>query len=390
MKSCSRDQITRTNLEQDSDCHAQATIFDEADEEDFLQLVVANDTVLNWIDKWKLYEESSETSCERLAVLVHEISQQVSSKEPYAEEARECGLSERALITLKRLQGSDDTTMKMMDDLSMIIAACSGPLAQGDRVKTITYGGHDVVVKEGALGDGVGAKLWRVARIMCHRMAEDYSNMILEKDVLEVGAGVGACGFLAAKLGAKNVFITDYVDKLLLNLKDALALNITPGSCSHPDDGWTSDNVNVRFLDWEDSVIFLNKNKDSSKVIPPPPAALDGECSRNVAPGVPENLQFDTIIGTDVLYEWPMVQSLSAAIKHRLKKGGTAYICNAVRDQEMFDALVECIEGRDLLVQVDHIDNHVLEEQQDNDSSTFCRDQDYEGGYVWVVIKHPE
>ena len=377
-------------MEQYTESPAHATGFDEADEEDFLQLIVANDTVLHWIDKWEAYEESSEESWERLAVLVQEISQQVSSKEPYAEEARECGLSERALKTMKRLKGGDDTTMRMMDDLSMIIAACSGPLAQGDRIKTITYGGHDVIVKEGALGDGVGAKLWRVARIMCHRMAEDYKDMILEKDVLEVGAGVGACGFLAAKLGAKHVVITDYVDKLLLNLKDALVLNVTSGNHNPADDGWTMDNVSVRFLDWEDSVIFLNKDDNSSKSTPPPPAALDGECSRKVAPGVPENFQFDTIIGTDVLYEWPMVQSLSATIKHRLKMGGTAYICNAVRDQEMFDALVECIRGRDLLVQVDQIDNNLLEEQQAKDPSSFCRDQDYEGGYVLVVIKHPE
>ena len=349
---------------------------EEADEEDFLQLIVANETVLTWLEKWEMYQDD----VPRLAVLLREIAGQVTEKEPYAEEARECGMADWALRTMKKIQGQleDEVVVEMMDDVSSILAACSGPLAQGNSIKRMCFGHHEIVVKEGALGDGVGAKLWQVARIMCHRMVEDADTMVVGKTVLEVGAGVGACGFLAGFLGATRVVITDYVDTLLRHLKDALALNY-PDSVG--EDPWSRGHTSVRFLDWEDS---LHVCEDTER---PPPAALDGESSGTVAPGVPDTDTFDVIIGTDVLYEWPMVYSLSAAIKHRLKEGGRAYICNAVRDQAMFDALVECIESRDLVVQVDQIPPESIHHRED--SSTFCRNQDYEGGYVWVEITHP-
>ena len=358
---------------------------EEADEEYFLQLIVANETVLTWLEKWEMYQDDMP----RLQVLVREIAAQVSEKEPYAEEARECGMADWALRTMKRIQGTvyaDDEEGGMMDDVSSILAACSGPLARGDVVKRICFGEYEIVVKEGALGDGVGAKLWQVARIMCHRMVEDAERMVSGKSVLEVGAGVGACGFLAGFLGARRVVITDYVDTLLRHLKDALELNYPE---SDEGDMWSRECTSIRFLDWEDSLQHVSPPagdvcQESNKR--PPPAALDGESSGTVAPGLPGDDVFDVIIGTDVLYEWPMVYSLSAAIKHRLKPGGRAYICNAVRDQAMFDALVECIESRDLVVQVDQIPPESIHHRED--SSTFCRDQDYEGGYVWVEITH--
>lgn len=352
----------------------------EADEEDFLQLIVANETVLTWLEKWKTYEDD----LPRLEVLLREIAGQVTEKEPYAEEARECGMADWALRTMKKIQGTEIVEEGgMMDDVSSILAACSGPLARGDSIKRLSFGGHEIVVKEGALGDGVGAKLWQVARIMCHRMVKDADRMVAGKAVLEVGAGVGACGFLAGFLGATEVFITDYVDTLLKHLKDALELNYPDSDVE--ENGWSRGCTHVRFLDWEDSLERVSPHGRGT-VGRPPPAALDGDSSGTVAPSVPEDAMFDVIIGTDVLYEWPMVYSLSAAIKHRLRPGGRAYICNAVRDQAMFDALVECIESRDLRVQVDQIPPESVHHKED--SSTFCRDQDYEGGYVWVEITH--
>ncbi len=40
----------------------------------------------------------------------------------------------------------------------------SAPRAQ---VRTFHYGGIPLVLKEGALGDGVGAKVWTVAHTLC-------------------------------------------------------------------------------------------------------------------------------------------------------------------------------------------------------------------------------
>ncbi|KAI8111253.1 hypothetical protein M9434_004825 [Picochlorum sp. BPE23] len=341
-----------------------------ADEEDFLELVVANETVCTWLDKWKSY--AKDQNVDRLAVLLHDIAKTISTKEPYAEEARECGMADEALRTMKSFSHVLSDTL--LDDLSVIIATCSGPLAQGDRVRSIEYGGHTIYIKEGALGDGVGAKVWRVARIMCQKMVDDPALCVEGKDVLEVGAGCGACGFLAGKMGAHQVVVSDYVDQLLLNLKEALHRNEFPGQqVGDRDQEWNNGNVAVRFIDWEDSVALLEQQ---TPVDIKSPAALDGESSRIVAPGVPEESKFDIILGTDVLYEWPMVQSLSATLQHRLRPDGTAYICNAVRDQAMFDAFIDSMRSRHLDVSVSHLDTETTHEQE-----SFCREQEYEGGY---------
>eukprot|EP00889_Picochlorum_renovo_P007482 jgi/Picre1/34512/NNA_001980.t1 len=109
-----------------------------ADEEDFLELVVANETVCTWLDKWKSYAKDQNVE--------------------------------------------------------------SGPLAQGDRVRSIEYGGHTIYIKEGALGDGLEPRLESCA-IMCQKMVDDPALCVEGKDVLEVGAGCGACGFLQERWG---------------------------------------------------------------------------------------------------------------------------------------------------------------------------------------------
>lgn len=48
--------------------------------------------------------------------------------------------------------------------------------------------------------------------------------------VLEIGAGCGACGILAAKLGASRVVLGDYVGAVLQNLRDCVHLNAAGSS----------------------------------------------------------------------------------------------------------------------------------------------------------------
>lgn len=45
-------------------------------------------------------------------------------------------------------------------------------------MRTFEYNGVPVLIKEGALGDGVGAKVWTVAHTLCR------------SDLLPVGAGL--------------------------------------------------------------------------------------------------------------------------------------------------------------------------------------------------------
>lgn len=338
-------------------------------------------------------------------------------------------------------------------------------MASGVRVRTISYQGTPITVKEGALGDGVGAKVWTVAHTLCQEMVE-HPSIVQGCSVLEIGAGCGPCGLLAAKLGATEVDISDYVDQLLLNLRDALHLNgfeLTAATTANERSGdgagavekreeicgeevefdeswdpeedggsecsdldaffgealaksgdsaaaaaWEIGPVAVRFLDWKDSVIYLSKQgqKNSSdaaresisdKIDAAGPGtvsdaneekvtgsycALDGVSSRSVAPGIPASKQYDVILGTDILYEWAMAESVAAAVAHRLRPGGRALICNAVRDQKMFDALIANMRLQGLRVGVIQI------EPRQEDGGVAPHDQPYEGGFVLVAVEH--
>eukprot|EP00983_Pelagomonas_calceolata_P096344 1158118-Pelagomonas_calceolata.AAC.1 len=61
---------------------------------------------------------------------------------------------------------------EVMDAISAIISACSGPMASGGKVSDFKYGNASVRIREGALGDGLGAKVWTVAHMLCRKHVE--------------------------------------------------------------------------------------------------------------------------------------------------------------------------------------------------------------------------
>ena len=68
--------------------------------------------------------------------------------------------------------------------------------------------------------------MWASGVVMCRDLIERQASLGVEgADILEVGAGCGAVGFLAARLGAKRVTFTDYLPGLLSNLDQSVALN---------------------------------------------------------------------------------------------------------------------------------------------------------------------
>lgn len=82
------------------------------------------------------------------------------------------------------------------------------------QVTPYTYDDVSVSVKEGALGDGLGAKLWTVAHIMCKEMVSN-RHIVQKAKVLEIGSGCGLCGIVAAKLGAREVRIRTHTIGLI-------------------------------------------------------------------------------------------------------------------------------------------------------------------------------
>ncbi|GFR48037.1 hypothetical protein Agub_g9869, partial [Astrephomene gubernaculifera] len=114
---------------------------------------------------------------------------------------------------------------EVLDAASAVIAACSGPLATAGKVSTYTYDGAVVHIQEGALGDGLGAKVWMVAHMLCLELASNRGPLLAGKKVLELGSGCGVCGLAAAALGAGQVVLTDVEGPVLRNLRSCMHLN---------------------------------------------------------------------------------------------------------------------------------------------------------------------
>ena len=86
---------------------------------------------------------------------------------------------------------------------------------------------------------------------MCRELLARHGEIGLKgADVLEVGAGCGVVGFLAARLGARRVTFTDYLPGLLSNLDKSVELNAEASvGCE----------LRVRHLEWLASVPGLSE-----------------------------------------------------------------------------------------------------------------------------------
>ncbi|WIA13232.1 hypothetical protein OEZ85_006822 [Tetradesmus obliquus] len=172
-------------------------------ESDFLELLVANERVGRWMD---ILMDPFQRSRHKFAIT--QLQQDLQRGPSYIEEANRMGVTQ--VLTKLLSQTSDEKTMEAV---SRIIAACSGPMACGGKVSSFTYDGVTVHIREGALGDGLGAKVWSVCHIMCRELVR-HPEIFRGQQVLELGSGTGLVGLVAAAAGAQQVVMTDYEDQV--------------------------------------------------------------------------------------------------------------------------------------------------------------------------------
>lgn len=208
----------------------------------------------------------------------------------------------------------------MLGSISDALSACSGIMAASRTVSTFTYGSIPVMIREGSLGDGVGARMWTVAHAFCRELASK-PGILMGKTVLEIGSGCGACGILAAKLGAQ-VTLTDHVDSVLHNLRYCMHLNSTSSSGSSsaepkaPATAWDAPpSMCARFYDWKDSMGCLSEAERAALAAIPglaeglaaagaPGGIIDTGSNHSDIPALDDAARFEVVLGTDVLYEW--------------------------------------------------------------------------------------
>ena len=269
-----------------------------------------------------------------------------------------------------------------VDIAASVIASCSGYTARGPGTRTQTFGEHSIAVHEtDYVEGGLGWRVWASGVVMCRELIARYREISLHgADVLEVGAGCGVVGFLAARLGARRVTFTDYLPGLLSNLDRSVELNAE--AC----DGCE---LRVAHLEWLSAVPGLSEEAKR-------PVGGDGSCSGGDASAfasiaaarrLPDDETFPVILGSDVCYEDPLPEALAHTLSKRLATPGVAWLTLPVRDwpgesgEAVIDRLVNFATDLGMAATVEKAPD--LEEDE-YEGGTFVR---HRGGMVHVWLR---
>jgi predicted nicotinamide N-methyase len=269
-----------------------------------------------------------------------------------------------------------------VDIAASVIASCSGYTARGPGTRTQTFGEHSIAVHEtDYVEGGLGWRVWASGVVMCRELIARHREIGLHgADVLEVGAGCGVVGFLAARLGARRVTFTDYLPGLLSNLDRSVELNAE--AC----DGCE---LRVAHLEWLSAVPGLSEEARR-------PVGGDGSCSGGDASAfasiaaarrLPDDETFPVILGSDVCYEDPLPEALAHTLSKRLATPGVAWLTLPVRDwpgesgEAVIDRLVNFANNLGMAATVEKAPD--LEEDE-YEGGTFVR---HRGGMVHVWLR---
>jgi len=210
---------------------------------------------------------------------------------------------------------------------------------------------------------GLGWRVWGAAHVLARELAAAPRSLLQPRageapvTVLELGAGCGLCGLLAAALGARDVVLTDALPALLDTLAAGAALQSCDagGAEQQPLPPWTwrgaapGSRIRVRTLLWDDDVAACG---DATAARSATEAAFarsmlaaqlrrESAAAADTAPALDAAERFELVIGSDLLYDWSAVRPLTATVLRRLAPGGLCLLALPVRDKPLLDALAE-------------------------------------------------
>jgi len=166
-----------------------------------------------------------------------------------------------------------------------------------------------------AAGSNVGFRTWEASLRLAYYLSSEGSDLIQDRDVLELGAGVGLLSIICGRLlGARQVLSTDGSPAVVESIKRNIALNRQA-----LEDG-PDEHIHARPLDWND----LSCLEDTLSFSPQGKA------------------KYDTIIGADITYNQdyfvPLLQTISALNKKF--PNADIVISGAVRNIDTYNAFV--------------------------------------------------
>jgi predicted nicotinamide N-methyase len=147
-----------------------------------------------------------------------------------------------------------------------------------------------------------GLTLWRAAPILCNHLISNSESLVKNKTILELGAGMGLCGLLAAILGASTVFLSDGDSDSLSNMRGNIERNVDliPSSAS----------LHSLQLKWG---LKLEEFKR--------------KCNLQTSDG-----RFDLIMGSDIIYVESILDPLFETVEALLCPSGSFVLAYARRN----------------------------------------------------------
>ena len=188
----------------------------------------------------------------------------VREDETYGEEAEVAEAERRVREALEKVRARKCEKKEEKDpqeDVSILLEKSVDALETYRRTKkeksaktyAIKNGRIEVSILETKLSNGVGGKLWKAAMLLAEQLDDEREEGegesgggidVKDKTVLELGAGVGLVGLAAAKLGAKEVVLSDFEAPLLEALEESVKRNELVGKEGE------EKTTKVRWLDW--------------------------------------------------------------------------------------------------------------------------------------------
>ena len=211
--------------------------------------------------------------------------------------AGEASLVPLLVSLLRRLPATGEAAAAVQHSAAALVAACSGTAASGAGDLTLEFGGGDGngvtlqplrLVTPPFVECDVGHKLWPACMVLCRALCNS-PELVRQRAVVELGAGIGTAGIVAAVLGAKQVLLTDYSRPLLR----VAALNAGKNG--------VAGSTRADILDWN---------------------ALQGEAGE----GEGQAPAADVVLGADVCYEPAHASLIPQVLAQLLAPGGRALL----------------------------------------------------------------
>lgn len=211
--------------------------------------------------------------------------------------------------------------------------------------------GLTVTIEEDASQQAVSCRLWTAALMLSGylRRPKSKSDLLIHKSVLEIGAGLGICGFTAAANGVAHVTIGDCGPQSL----DRLVQSLQKYQIGRDHHETQKSNITICRHLWEEDLEFLQAKAEERSMDTIYHWSKYGHS--NQVPTLDSEATFDTVIGSDLLYFSSQEQPLLAALRLHLKQKGVAVLLQTMRTNNV------CVFGRFIETARSYFDVHVVD-----------------------------